>query len=168
LLGRILCLLCLLCLCRPTPTLAELEEAVINFCALPWADVEHAYYNGKPHSYTYPAQLPYRCLEALYIVTLLEKGFGFDRHARDITLALEVSGKEVEWTLGFVLAEVPFSSPDGFDLSPEGFALNLVAELSTGVVELGSYAGEGLDGLRRAAVDKAKGSVAQLRSLLKL
>jgi GDA1/CD39 (nucleoside phosphatase) family len=48
-----------------------------------------------------------RCLEALYMTTLLEHGFGFDSSHRNITLALEVMGHEVEWTLGFALAEVP-------------------------------------------------------------
>jgi len=167
----------------PTPTLAELEAAVLKFCALPWADVEHAYYNSKPHSFTYPAQLPYRCLEALYIVTLLDKGFGFDRHARDITLALEVGGKEVEWTLGFVLADATFSIPEGFTvLSPgegdggvagvadseTGSAAKLAAELSQDVRELGSYLREGVIAAQRAAVGQAKESMASLRRFLKL
>ena len=41
------------------------------------------------------------------MATLLEHGFGFDGSHRNITLALEVMGHEVEWTLGFALAEVP-------------------------------------------------------------
>ena len=45
-------------------------------------------------------------MEALYIVTLLGEAFGFEGHARDITLALKVQGLEVEWTLGYMLAEV--------------------------------------------------------------
>ena len=45
---------------------------------------------SRGHQYTYTSQLPYRCLEALYIVTLLEKGFGFERDDRSITYALEV------------------------------------------------------------------------------
>jgi hypothetical protein len=59
------------------------------------------------HEYTKNSQLPYRCIEALYMSTLLEHGFGFDGSHRNITLALEVLGHEVEWTLGFALAEVP-------------------------------------------------------------
>lgn len=50
-------------------------------------------------------KLPNRCVEALYITTLLEDGFGFRGTHRGITLALEVDGTEVEWTLGFALAE---------------------------------------------------------------
>jgi GDA1/CD39 (nucleoside phosphatase) family len=65
--------------------------------------------DGKTHPYTKDSKLAYRCMEALYMVTLLEHGFGFDGQSRNITLALEVSGNEVEWTLGFALAEVPFA-----------------------------------------------------------
>ena len=50
-------------------------------------------------------KLPNRCVEALYITTLLEDGFGFRGTHRGITLALEIDGTEVEWTLGFALAE---------------------------------------------------------------
>lgn len=57
---------------------------------MPWSEVDAQYRVHRGHAYTYSSQLPYRCLEALYIVTLLEKGFGFDKDARDITLALEV------------------------------------------------------------------------------
>jgi hypothetical protein len=47
-------------------------------------------------------------VEALYMITLLENGFGLDADYRGITLALEVEGKEVEWTLGYALSEVHF------------------------------------------------------------
>lgn len=40
------------------------------------------------------------------MVILLEHAFGYDQHARNITFALNIEGKEVEWTLGFVLANV--------------------------------------------------------------
>jgi hypothetical protein len=116
-------------------------------------------------------------------VTLLDKGFGFDRHARDITLALEVGGKEVEWTLGFVLADATFSIPEGFTvLSPgegdggvagvadseTGSAAKLAAELSQDVRELGSYLREGVIAAQRAAAGQAKESMASLRRFLKL
>ena len=45
------------------------------------------------HKYTFDAQLPNRCLEALYIALLLEEGFGFDPSHRNITIALEIQGK---------------------------------------------------------------------------
>ena len=69
-----------------------------------WNAVENMYSSIDRHRYTYRSQLPYRCLEALYIIKLLQNGFGFDRYDRMITYALEVEGKEVEWTLGFVLS----------------------------------------------------------------
>jgi hypothetical protein len=78
------------CVYRPTPSIAELRVAAEKFCAVPWSDVKERYDVLGGHEWTYPSQLPYRCLEALYIVTLLEKGFGFDPHMRNITLALEV------------------------------------------------------------------------------
>jgi len=52
--------------------------------------------------YTHAATRP----QGLYIVTLLDEAFGFSRQDRDITLALKVQGLEVEWTLGYALAEV--------------------------------------------------------------
>ena len=61
----------------------------------------------KKHPFTKSSQLHNRCVEALYMATLLEYGFGFDGSHKNITLALEVMGHEVEWTLGFALAEVP-------------------------------------------------------------
>lgn len=90
----------------PTPSIAELRVAAEAFCGLSWTTLEELYHVERGHSYTYTSQLPHRCMEALYIVTLLEKGFGFAQDSRAITYALEVGGKEVEWTLGFVLAEV--------------------------------------------------------------
>lgn len=42
------------------------------------------------HAFTPDDKLPYRCVEAVYITTLLEYGFGFDVSHRNFTLALEV------------------------------------------------------------------------------
>eukprot|EP00428_Durinskia_dybowskii_P066965 CAMPEP_0170365636 /NCGR_PEP_ID=MMETSP0117_2-20130122/6004_1 /TAXON_ID=400756 /ORGANISM="Durinskia baltica, Strain CSIRO CS-38" /LENGTH=547 /DNA_ID=CAMNT_0010620199 /DNA_START=104 /DNA_END=1747 /DNA_ORIENTATION=+ len=108
----------------PNPSISELRVATDKFCALPWEEVHDKHSAGVGHQWTYNSQLPYRCMEALYIVTLLEKGFGFDPDSRSITLALEVEGKEVEWTLGYVLAEVDFTasisdSDDGQPLAEE-------------------------------------------------
>ncbi len=61
---------------------------------------------AQPHMYTKHDQLPHRCLDAIYLLTLLESGFGFKRNDSRLTLALEVGGKEVEWTLGFLLARL--------------------------------------------------------------
>lgn len=56
------------------------------------------------HPYTQEVQLGDRCYESLYVLVLLERGFGFHRHGRNITFALEVKGSEVEWTLGYALS----------------------------------------------------------------
>jgi hypothetical protein len=40
------------------------------------------------------------------MITLLRDGYGFAAHGRNITFALEAGGMEVEWTLGFTLAEI--------------------------------------------------------------
>jgi len=90
----------------PKPTINELETAAHKFCETEWSIVETTMI-PSPHKYTRDDQIVNRCLEGLYLVTLLEHGFGFDGDARDITLALEIEGHEVEWTLGFALAEVP-------------------------------------------------------------
>ena len=47
----------------------------------------------------------YRCLEAVYIVTLLKDGFGFHPSKRDVTFTHKVDGNEVEWSLGLALSE---------------------------------------------------------------
>jgi hypothetical protein len=73
----------------PKPTLAEVEEAAIQFCSQHWSKVSELFHQDR-HPYTRDIQLHDRCFESLYIITLLEKGFGFDRHERTITYALEV------------------------------------------------------------------------------
>ena len=74
---------------RPNPTIDELEVAIHEFCSLEWNDVQGTLI--KRHKYTHDAQLPNRCLEALYIALLLEEGFGFHGTNRNITIALKVS-----------------------------------------------------------------------------
>ena len=93
---------------RPNPSIDEIEIAAHDFCALEWDLVKETMIGkDKKHPFTKSSQLHNRCVEALYMATLLEYGFGFDGSHRNITLALEVMGHEVEWTLGFALAEVP-------------------------------------------------------------
>lgn len=89
----------------PTPTINELQTAVAQFCQLSW---DHVQRNMIPnaHAWTRDDQLPSRCLETTYLLTLLHHGFGVGLESRDIELALEVKGFEVEWTLGFALSEV--------------------------------------------------------------
>jgi hypothetical protein len=88
----------------PKPTISELQKAAKSFCNVPWNNAEK-HYLGQ-HEYTTNEQFPYRCMEGLYLTMLLDEAFGFDRESRDITLALNVQGIEVEWTLGYALAEL--------------------------------------------------------------
>lgn len=89
----------------PTPTINELESAVNSFCSLRNHEANRSM-QIKKHKYTRPDQLQYRCLEGVYLLNLLENGFGFDRNSRNITLALDIKGHEAEWSLGFALAEI--------------------------------------------------------------
>lgn len=94
----------------PTPTINEIYDATFSFCSQNWTYMnEHGRENK--HKYTSHKQLPNRCLEGLYIATLLRDGFGFDGDSRDIHMALTVKGMEVEWTQGFALVEVVFPPP---------------------------------------------------------
>lgn len=87
----------------PNPTIRELGDALDGLCSRSWTgDLEDV--AGAAHAYTRPEVLPHRCLEAVYMVTLLRDGFGFDVDSRDITFTFLVDGSEVEWTLGMALA----------------------------------------------------------------
>jgi hypothetical protein len=55
-----------------------------------WDELYSSFHGPNRHPYTASNQLHDRCFEVLYIVTLLEKGFGFDKHGRNIIYALEV------------------------------------------------------------------------------
>jgi hypothetical protein len=113
---------------RPSPTIHEMEESALQFCELSVSELGQ---HHDKHAYTTNAQLPHRCTEALYIVTLLRDVFAIDPTHRRITFALDVSvlvspllllvlrfvswlikymltqinGHEVDWTLGYALAE---------------------------------------------------------------
>eukprot|EP01035_Chromulina_nebulosa_P017505 gene17505-23062_t len=108
----------------PNPTIDELEDAIHDFCKINWEDVKLNML-GRKHKYTMDYKLPHRCFEALYIALLLEDGFGFDGTHRNITIALEVQGKEVEWTLGYALAEL---LSDGFQLTIDPSNVNTELE----------------------------------------
>lgn len=62
----------------------------MKFCGMDWESLYEEFTERNPHPYTRESQLADRCFEVLYVITLLEKGFGFDRHDRSITYALEV------------------------------------------------------------------------------
>ena len=87
----------------PTPSIEELYNALDGLCSRTWADdlelIQH-----DAHSFTRAEVLPHRCLESVYMVTLLRDGFGFHPESRDITFTFLVDGSEVEWSLGMALA----------------------------------------------------------------
>jgi len=88
----------------PTPSIEELTHALDAFCARKWqGDLEEVQH--EVHEHTRAEVLPHRCVEAVYMVTLLRDGFGFHPSSRDITFTHRVSGNEVEWSLGMVLSE---------------------------------------------------------------
>lgn len=86
----------------PTPSIEELTHALNAFCARKWQgdleDVQH-----EAHEHTRAEVLPHRCVEAVYMVTLLRDGFGFHPSSRDVTFIQYVEGNEVEWSLGMTL-----------------------------------------------------------------
>jgi Golgi nucleoside diphosphatase len=87
----------------PTPSIQELADALDGFCKRSWHD-DLVHIQDTAHFYTRPEVLPHRCLESVYMVTLLRDGFGFPPESRDITFTFLVDGSEVEWTLGMALA----------------------------------------------------------------
>jgi hypothetical protein len=88
----------------PTPSIEELTHALNAFCARKWqGDLEEVQHEA--HEHTRAEVLPHRCIEAVYMVTLLRDGFGFHPSSRDIIFAQWVEGNEVEWSLGMALSE---------------------------------------------------------------
>ena len=86
----------------PTPSIDELTNALDGLCSRDWqGDME---LQEGVHSFSRTEVLPHRCLESVYMVTLLRDGFGFRPSSRDITFTFLVDGDEVEWTLGMALA----------------------------------------------------------------
>jgi golgi apyrase len=86
----------------PNPSIQELEDALDGLCSRDW-HTDMALQEGA-HSFTRAEVLPHRCLETVYMVTLLKDGFGFHPTSRDITFTFLVDDNEVEWTLGMALA----------------------------------------------------------------
>ncbi|KAI2489502.1 GDA1/CD39 (nucleoside phosphatase) family [Fragilaria crotonensis] len=88
----------------PTPSIQELHDALDGLCSRNWhedlAEIQH-----EAHVYTRADVLPHRCLESVYMVSLLRDGFGFAPESRDITFCFLVDGSEVEWSLGYALSQ---------------------------------------------------------------
>mmetsp|Transcript_9335 Transcript_9335/g.13502 ORF Transcript_9335/g.13502 Transcript_9335/m.13502 type:complete len:646 (+) Transcript_9335:367-2304(+) len=87
----------------PTPSIADLTSALDSLCSRHWSnDLELIQENS--HEFTRAKVLPDRCLESVYMVTLLRDGFGFEPESRDITFTYLVDGSEVEWSLGLAIS----------------------------------------------------------------
>lgn len=94
----------------PSPTLEELSQALPGLCSRQWeGDLE--FYQQSTHKFTRPEILPHRCFEAVYLVSLLRDGFGFDPKARDVSFIFDIDGSEVEWTLGMALLSHSATKP---------------------------------------------------------
>jgi len=87
----------------PNPSIGELHNALDGLCSRSWqGDLEDIQHDS--HQFTRAEVLPHRCLESVYMVTLLKDGFGFHSDSRDITFTFLVDGSEVEWSLGMALS----------------------------------------------------------------
>lgn len=95
----------------PTPTVLELERAVSEFCSFgDWEYIEENWI-GK-HENTFASQMPVRCFESTYLVTLLRYAFGFSDNFNGINYAPEVDGvTAVEWPIGFLLTHIAVDHP---------------------------------------------------------
>ena len=82
------------------PTIEEMEMAASALCSL---DYDILSENLTAFSDTTgPDQLPHRCLEVYYISGLL-RSYGFGGHDRNVMIADQINGEDVEWTLGAYL-----------------------------------------------------------------
>jgi hypothetical protein len=88
----------------PTPSIRELQNALDGLCSRAWEGDLEEHNRHNQHSFTRAEVLPHRCLESVYMVTLLKDGFGFHPESRDITFTFLVDGSEVEWSLGMAIA----------------------------------------------------------------
>lgn len=50
--------------------------------------------------------LAHRCVEVVYMTTLLRDGYGFPEHSRNVTFALEAAGMEVRIEAGAACARL--------------------------------------------------------------
>ncbi|CAM9563237.1 unnamed protein product, partial [Scytosiphon promiscuus] len=99
----------------PTPTLSELRAAAEGFCGMDWGmlQLRKDEVGARDAEFqTSEEGLPHRCVEVVYMTTLLRDGYGFPEHSRNVTFALETNGMELEWTLGYALAELARARED--------------------------------------------------------
>eukprot|EP00743_Colponemidia_sp_Colp-15_P008888 GILK01009698.1.p1 GENE.GILK01009698.1~~GILK01009698.1.p1 ORF type:complete len:522 (+),score=88.51 GILK01009698.1:84-1649(+) len=84
------------------PTFLELRQAASKLCGTKWDVVRSSFVGLDPHTST--QQLPARCFDVAYALVLLEKGYLFKDGTRVISYAEDVGGKQIRWSLGYVLS----------------------------------------------------------------
>ncbi|KAM8924617.1 ectonucleoside triphosphate diphosphohydrolase 1 [Pelodytes ibericus] len=100
-------------LTKEKATLTEVKERVEKHCSRPWEEVKAEFPKIKMK------YLSEYCFSGVYIVSLLELGYGFnDENWKDISFLGKISGSDAGWTLGYMLnltnmipAELPPSPP---------------------------------------------------------
>ncbi|CAM9919922.1 unnamed protein product, partial [Ectocarpus sp. 13 AM-2016] len=82
----------------PRPTLSELRDAARGFCGMEWGALQNRKVRKGAQDVLFSTSeegLPHRCVEVVYMTTLLRDGYGFPEHSRNVTYALEADGMEV-------------------------------------------------------------------------
>ncbi|XP_056388749.1 ectonucleoside triphosphate diphosphohydrolase 1 [Hyla sarda] len=100
-------------------SLDTVKETVEKHCSKPWSEVKRD--SGKVKE----KYLSEYCFSGVYILTLLELGYGFNSSSwQEITFLGKIQGSDAGWTLGYMLnltnmipSELPLSPP----LSHEGY-----------------------------------------------
>ena len=71
----------------PNPSIRELYNALDGLCSRAWeGDLEEIQH--KAHAFTRAEVLPHRCIESVYMVSLLKDGFGFSPESRQVLLVI--------------------------------------------------------------------------------
>ncbi|CBJ49083.1 conserved unknown protein [Ectocarpus siliculosus] len=83
----------------PRPTLFELRDAARGFCGMEWRALQSRKDAVSAQDVLFSTSeegLPHRCVEVVYMTTLLRDGYGFPEHSRNVAYALEAGGMERE------------------------------------------------------------------------
>ncbi|XP_069835033.1 ectonucleoside triphosphate diphosphohydrolase 1 isoform X2 [Dendropsophus ebraccatus] len=93
-------------------SLETVKETVERHCAKPWSEVKRE--SGKVKE----KYLSEYCFSGVYILTLLELGYGFNSSIwKDITFLGKIHGSDAGWTLGYML-NLTNMIPSELHLSP--------------------------------------------------
>eukprot|EP00697_Spironema_sp_BW2_P013787 gnl/Spiro4/404_TR220_c0_g1_i1.p1 gnl/Spiro4/404_TR220_c0_g1~~gnl/Spiro4/404_TR220_c0_g1_i1.p1 ORF type:complete len:485 (+),score=209.99 gnl/Spiro4/404_TR220_c0_g1_i1:38-1492(+) len=80
---------------RPDATLNEITTKATQVCALTYSQAQ-AQYNSAPYLSEY-------CWQAVYVVTLLSRAYGFPMDQRAFRFVSDINGTSVDWTTGAML-----------------------------------------------------------------